>query len=68
MVSFFKNWIGPSSQPSTDGRIIAVTSIRVLKLIFGSNGARVGVLATWEMTVERRCCAEGATVEMAAVG
>lgn len=36
--------------------------------MFGSNGARVGVLATWEMTVERRYCAEGATVEMAAAG
>jgi hypothetical protein len=48
------------------GRIIEVTNIRVLRIIFGSNGARVGVLATWKMTVERRCCAEGATVEMAA--
>jgi len=28
----------------------------------------VGVLATWEMTAERRYCAAGATVEMAAAG
>lgn len=45
-----------------------MTSIRVVKIIFGRNGARVGVLATWEMTVERRYCAEGATVEMASAG
>lgn len=45
-----------------------MTSIRVIKIIFGSNGARVGVLATWEMTVERRYCAEEATVEMASAG
>jgi len=30
--------------------------------------ARVGVLTTWEMTVECRYCAEGATVEMEAAG
>ena len=29
---------------------------------------RVGVLDTWEMTVECRYCAEGAIVEGAAVG
>jgi len=29
---------------------------------------RVGVLVTWEMTVERRYCAERDAVEMAAAG
>jgi hypothetical protein len=45
-----------------------MANLLVLKITFGSNGARVGGLATWKMTVERRYCAGRSTVEMAAAG
>jgi hypothetical protein len=45
-----------------------MTNLRVLKIAFGTNGVRVGGLATWKMTVERRYCAGRTAVEMAAAG
>jgi hypothetical protein len=45
-----------------------MANLLVLKITIGSNGARVGGLATWNMTVERRYCAGRSTVEMAAAG